>query len=97
MLTAWRIGSLVAALALPLWAGALIADDVRLDRASWQEKYRRPAEIPFPSDNPYSEAKSKLGRMLFFDPILSGSQDAVLRDLPQPGAVLGGRPAARDR
>ena len=84
MLTAWRIGSLVAALALPLWAGALIADDVRLDRASWQEKYRRPAEIPFPSDNPYTEAKSKLGRMLFFDPILSGSMTRSCASCHQP-------------
>ncbi|HEY1310801.1 MAG TPA: cytochrome c peroxidase [Pseudolabrys sp.] len=38
------------------------------------ETYRRPAEIPFPQSDPYSEAKSKLGRILFFDPILSGSQ-----------------------
>jgi cytochrome c peroxidase len=38
-----------------------------------REKYRRPAAIPYPKDNPYSPAKSALGRTLFFDPILSGS------------------------
>jgi cytochrome c peroxidase len=36
--------------------------------------YRRPAAIPFPSSNPYSEAKSALGEMLFFDPLLSRSR-----------------------
>ena len=37
-------------------------------------QYRRPAEIPFPEENPYSKAKAQLGQMLFFDPILSGSK-----------------------
>ena len=41
--------------------------------AAARESYRRPAAIPYPDDNPYSAAKSELGRMLFFDPILSGS------------------------
>src|SRR6185312_7132959 len=36
--------------------------------------YRRPTEIPFPKNNPYSETKAKLGQTLFFDPILSGSR-----------------------
>ncbi|WP_024511853.1 cytochrome c peroxidase [Bradyrhizobium sp. ARR65] len=36
--------------------------------------YRRPAAIPFPSSNPYSDAKSALGQMLFFDPLLSRSK-----------------------
>ena len=35
--------------------------------------YRRPGTIPFPKTNPHSTAKEKLGRYLFFDPILSGS------------------------
>lgn len=33
--------------------------------------YTRPVEIPFPEDNPYSEEKEKLGKLLFFDPRLS--------------------------
>jgi cytochrome c peroxidase len=37
-------------------------------------QYRRPAQIPYPKDNPYSRAKYELGRTLFFDPILSGSK-----------------------
>jgi cytochrome c peroxidase len=43
-------------------------------KAALRQLYKRPAEIPFPASNPYSEAKSELGRMLFFDPMLSGSQ-----------------------
>src|SRR4029078_4957874 len=39
----------------------------------WQKNYRRPAEIPFPQNNRYSDAKLKLGKMMFFDPLLSGS------------------------
>jgi len=38
-----------------------------------KELYQRPEGVPFSRDNPYSEAKESLGRMLFFDPILSGS------------------------
>jgi cytochrome c peroxidase len=31
-------------------------------------------KVQFPADNPYSEAKRELGKLLFFDPRLSGSQ-----------------------
>lgn len=47
--------------------------DGSAQRTAWKAQYHRPAEIPFPEDNPYSQAKEELGRMLFFDPILSGS------------------------
>jgi cytochrome c peroxidase len=49
------------------------ATDEGATREALKQEYRRPAEIPFPDSNPYSEAKSELGRMLFFDPILSSS------------------------
>ena len=42
-------------------------------REEWKKEYARPAEIPFPEDNPYTAAKADLGRTLFFDPRLSGS------------------------
>ncbi|MGI9489923.1 MAG: cytochrome-c peroxidase [Geminicoccaceae bacterium] len=38
-----------------------------------QADYRRPAEIPFPEENPFSEAKARLGQTLYFDPRLSRS------------------------
>ena len=59
---------------LLLGAGVSISGDAPPNRATLQAKYHRPAEIPFPEGNPYSEAKSKLGRLLYFDPILSGSR-----------------------
>jgi cytochrome c peroxidase len=43
--------------------------------ADWRKDYRRPDAIEYPDDNPYSAVKAALGRALFFDPILSGSQD----------------------
>lgn len=41
--------------------------------AANKDDYRRPKAIPHPSDNPYSQDKATLGRKLFFDPRLSGS------------------------
>lgn len=37
------------------------------------KKYNRPLSIPFPEDNRYSSERDLLGRTLFFDPRLSGS------------------------
>jgi cytochrome c peroxidase len=54
-------------------------------RHAWQEQYRRPAEIPFPKDDPYSDAKLTLGRLLFFDPILSGSEIRSCSSCHNPG------------
>jgi cytochrome c peroxidase len=54
-------------------------------RKVWQGQYRPAANIPFPEDNPYSDAKFKLGRFLFFDPILSGSQSRSCASCHNPG------------
>lgn len=35
--------------------------------------YKRPSSIPFPEDNPFTEAKARLGQTLYFDPRLSRS------------------------
>ena len=50
-----------------------------------REKYSWPVKIPYPKDNPYSEAKFELGRMLFFDPILSGSGSRSCASCHNPG------------
>ncbi len=49
------------------------------------EPYQRPESIPFPPDDPYSEAKEQLGRMLFFDPILSGTRNVSCASCHNPG------------
>src|SRR5713101_4382955 len=51
-----------------------VSGTILADRESLREKYHWPTKIPYPKENPYSEAKFNLGRMLFFDPILSGPQ-----------------------
>ena len=79
------IFGLLSALALLLNASVSNSAGARIDRSSWREKFRRPAEIPFPPNNPYTEAKSKLGRILFFDPILSGSQIRACASCHNPG------------
>ena len=49
-------------------------EDARsVDFRQMLERFRRPDAIPFPADNPYSDAKAELGRRLFFDPRLSVS------------------------
>ena len=94
-LTAPRATPLVGALLVLLGASGSISGAAAGDRQALQEKYRRPSEIPFSKDDPYSEAKLKLGRMLFFDPILSGSQSRSCASCHLPGlSWTDGRPRA---
>src|SRR5580692_11015175 len=91
------------------WAGAaligamaLISTTVKSDSGAptanlrtWRQSYHRPADIPFPNDDPYSRAKTKLGRMLFFDPLLSGAKVRSCASCHNPGLSWGdGQPLA---
>ncbi|HYB10769.1 MAG TPA: cytochrome c peroxidase [Alphaproteobacteria bacterium] len=58
-------------------------------RETWKGKFRRPEDIPFPIDDQYSLAKADLGRMLFFDPILSGSGARTCASCHNPGLSWG--------
>ena len=71
-----RTGLLIALLLLcfPLNLAAEDTDSSGLVFDKVKSDYQRPARIPFPDSNPYTPAKAELGRMLFFDPILSGSR-----------------------
>ena len=40
-----------------------------------KEQYRRPLQIPFPERAPYSPLVATLGKMLYFDPRVSGAQN----------------------
>lgn len=57
---------LAAAMTAPPVAGAP-------SRAKLMAEFRRPHDIPFPANDPYTKAKADLGKLLFFDPILSTS------------------------
>ncbi len=52
-----------------------------------KQDYERPDAVPFPAENPYSEAKAALGQALFFDPRLSrsGSMSCATCHVPQRG------------
>jgi cytochrome c peroxidase len=66
-------------------AGQAIHAGAAPSRQAWQDKFHRPAEIPFPDGNRYSTAKVALGRMLFFDPLLSGSESRSCGTCHNPG------------
>jgi cytochrome c peroxidase len=48
-------------------------------------KYARPAEVPHPAQNAHTEARETLGRTLFFDPRLSGSNFIACASCHNPG------------
>ena len=85
MTAAGKAAALIGALALVAGAVGSVSGFAPADRQNLWDKYRRPAEIPFPAADPYSEAKLKLGRMLFFDPILSGSHNRSCASCHNPG------------
>ena len=91
----WKVCAFLVSMLALLGTSFFVAADAP-GRGASRESYRRPAEIPYPDDNPYSAAKAELGRKLFFDPILSGSRSApVGRVTIRP--VLGRWAAACDR
>ena len=67
-----RLVSLLRAVLLVASTGAAAGD---LDLLAMKEQYRRPTAIPFPAGAPYSPQMATLGKMLFFDPRLSGAQN----------------------
>lgn len=88
-------GALAGMLAGVLGTAAPVIGAEPASRTALFAGYRRPAEIPFPKDDPYSEAKRKLGQVLFFDPILSGSQSHSCASCHNPGlSWADGRPRA---
>ncbi len=43
-----------------------------------------PETAPFPADNPYTLEKAELGRLLFYDPVLSGNKDVSCASCHHP-------------
>ena len=54
-----------------------VIDDIRVLAAL-------PLKPTFPEDNPYTESKAELGKLLFFDPILSGKKDVACATCHHP-------------
>ena len=64
--------------------GASPGEDRDGVQAAQLARYAPPAEIPYPEDDPPSAAKAKLGRALFFDPVLSGAGDMACSTCHDP-------------
>jgi cytochrome c peroxidase len=70
-------------------AGLSTAGSLPSEPADWRADYLRPIEIPFPDDNPFSQAKAELGHSMFFDPVLSGSRTRSCATCHNPGLSWG--------
>ncbi|HEV2149864.1 MAG TPA: cytochrome c peroxidase [Longimicrobiaceae bacterium] len=89
-----RPRSAAGVFALILSAGAACsrAEAGDPDRASYPryaELYTRPDSTPFPAENPYTEARAHLGKVLFFDPRLSDSNILSCGSCHNPGFSWG--------
>jgi cytochrome c peroxidase len=85
---AWRPASICGILALPplvFWFTASGPPDAVSHHADSRATYQRPGEIPNPEDNPPTAAKAELGKLLFFDPLLSGSRTRSCASCHNPG------------
>ena len=70
--------SLIAVFAVSAQAGASGQGSFTKD------DFRRPLDIPFPDSAPYSPQRATLGKMLFFDPRLSGAQNMTCASCHNP-------------
>lgn len=85
--------TLMAGAALALTAACVLAAGSRgyagsataPEAAAMKADYVRPKTIPAPPDNPITDEKAELGRMLFFDPRISGSGVISCASCHNPG------------
>ena len=83
----WHLTLLAAFLGWCL-TGLAAAEELS-PREAKKLEYQRPAEIPFPEESPYEPAKADLGKLLFFDPIFSGSGSTSCASCHNPGLSWG--------
>jgi cytochrome c peroxidase len=81
----WRTVAIIGMVVFAVSTIGEIPGIALVGRETLRAKYHWPAKIPYPEDDPYSDAKFKLGRMLFFDPILSGSGSRSCATCHNPG------------
>jgi cytochrome c peroxidase len=91
LLASMRVGARTGLLTLALCVATLLpgarGDDQPL--AALKAQYRREPAIPFPTDNPPDPARLRLGKLLFFDPLLSGSGARSCATCHNPGLSWG--------
>ncbi|WP_428668314.1 cytochrome c peroxidase [Runella sp.] len=85
--------SVVLVLMICFWVGTIVAGCIRENTKEETKSIEKddvtklaalPSEVPFPIDNPMSLEKITLGRLLFFDPILSGHKDVACATCHHP-------------
>src|ERR1700674_573060 len=77
--------SLTAAAAIFCASVGLAASEISTSElAGLKAAYRRPAEIPFPEQNPYTAEKAALGKGLYFAPRFSGNQNMTCASCHNP-------------
>jgi cytochrome c peroxidase len=81
----WKVCGVLVSILLAFWLAGSEADNLLPGKTVSRDSYQRPAKIPFPEDNPHTEAKADLGRLLFFDPMLSGAQTRSCAHCHNPG------------
>lgn len=72
-------------ISLPGAAYSLTPEERDNEMQALKKLYVRPTDIPYPADNPYSDAKAALGKILFFDPRLSASGTQSCATCHNPG------------
>jgi cytochrome c peroxidase len=70
-------------------AGSARAGEVCYNREAAKAKFKRPGEIPFPSENGYTPDRVELGKALFFDPRLSGANSTACSTCHNPAFSWG--------
>jgi cytochrome c peroxidase len=93
---AMKIAAVLTATATLLFgAGGSLFGAAEIGLYALKRQYWRPAAIPYPKEDPYSRAKEELGRVLFFDPVLSGAHVRSCATCHNPGLSWGdGEPRA---
>jgi cytochrome c peroxidase len=87
-LTDRSLRRLLTGLALLAAIGSLGTDRAASEQPGDREllaKYARPPAIPYPEQNQLTQARADLGRVLFFDPRLSGSNFIACASCHNPG------------
>ncbi len=84
-------GILVIGCAVKLtpWVGQAAGPDAAATSARFFAAYARPDATPFPADNTHTPARETLGKTLFFDPRLSGSDWISCASCHNPGLSWG--------
>lgn len=80
----WKLAAIFAATLSAIMSSGLQTRAAGDAVDALKQSYRRPAEIPFPADNPYTPEKAALGKALYFDPRLSGAQNMTCATCHNP-------------